>query len=258
MTDKQPILQLDRVCFGYAPDQPVLRGITLTLASGSVTAILGPNGCGKTTLLHSMLGRLRPDGGMILLEGTPLTDFAARARSRRMGLVPQSEHIPFDFTLLDYVLLGRVPYLGALELPGRKDYVAAREALARAGLEALAERSVTQMSGGERQLAMIARALAQRPAVLLLDEPTAHLDLANRRRVCEVLLRLSGEGITILFTTHDPALAAGLADGLVLMREGRVVEAGPLAEVMTSELLSRTYGLPVTVRRLENDWLITS
>ncbi|MBK9140791.1 MAG: ABC transporter ATP-binding protein [Verrucomicrobia bacterium] len=237
---------------------PVLREISLTLATGALTAILGPNGGGKTTLLHVLLGWLKPRSGALLVNDRSLASFSHRERSRLLGLVPQSEFIPFEFTLLEYVLLGRAPYLGPLEMPGGRDVDEARRALARVGLTSLSERPVTHMSGGERQLAMIARALAQQPAILLLDEPTSHLDLANRRRVRDVLRQLVADGITVVCTTHDPALAADMADALILMRAGEIVAAGPIENTLTSEKLSATYDLPVKARRVEGEWLITS
>lgn len=258
MKTAPPILRLERVVFGYTARVPVLREISLNLTAGALTAILGPNGGGKTTLLHLLLGWLRPQAGALRLNDRPLASFSHRERSRLLGLVPQSEHVPFEFTLLDYVLLGRAPYLGPLEMPGNQDVAAARQSIERVGLSGLIQRPVRHMSGGERQLAMIARALAQHPAILLLDEPTSHLDLANRRRVRDVLRHLVDDGITVVCTTHDPALAAGMAEAIILMRAGEVVAAGPIETTLTSEKLSATYGLPVVARRIGADWLITS
>ncbi len=258
MKPPPPRLRLERVTFGYTALTPVLRDISLAVAPGALTAILGPNGSGKTTLLHLLLGWLRPRAGVLFLDDRSLRGFSHRERSRLLGLVPQSEHIPFEFTLLDYVLLGRAPYLGPLEMPGPRDVDEARRAIRRVGLTGLSERPVTRMSGGERQLAMIARALAQHPAILLLDEPTSHLDLANRRRVRDVLRQLVADGITAVCATHDPALAADMAEAIILMRAGEIVAAGPIETTLTSEQLSATYGLPVTVRRVDSDWLIAS
>lgn len=258
MTSQKPILELQEIGFSYTPGQDVLQQLSLSIEPGTLTAILGPNGCGKTTLLHLLLGWLTPESGAILLEGAPLVGYSARERSRRMGLVPQSEYIPFEFTLFDYVLLGRAPYLNALDMPGPADEEEARTAIARVELTELMARPVTHMSGGERQLAMVARALAQHPAVLLLDEPTSHLDLANRRRVRDVLTRLTSDGITVICTTHDPALAAGMASTVILIRDGKIVAAGAIEDIMQDEPLTATYGLPVRVRRLDTEWLIIS
>jgi iron complex transport system ATP-binding protein len=258
MNTPRPILELQGIRFGYTAADDVLHELTIRIESGTLTAILGPNGGGKTTLLHLLLGWLSPQVGTVRLDGIPLSGYSARERSRRIGLVPQSEFIPFDFTLFDYVLLGRAPYLGPLDMPGPADEAEAHAAIQRVGLTSLTGRPVTHMSGGERQLAMIARALAQRPAVLLLDEPTSHLDLANRRRVRDVLCRLTGDGITVICTTHDPALAAGMATTLILIRAGRIIAAGPIAATMKDEALTQTYGLPVRVQNVNGEWFITS
>ena len=243
-----PILSLSGIGFAYAPDSPpALRDVSLDVPAGARVAILGPNGGGKTTLLHVLLGLLPPAAGTLLVDGKPPSAYSRRGLSRLIGLVPQNEHIPFDFTLLDYVLLGRAPYLGPLELPGAADLDVAREALDAVGLRSQRHRPVTALSGGERQLGMIARALAQAPRILLLDEPTSHLDLANRQAVQRVLDKLARQGVTVVFSTHDPHLAAGMADRAVLLRAGRLLADGPLADVFTPERLSAAYGIAVQV-----------
>ena len=243
-----PLLSLSGIGFAYAPHRPpALRDVSLDIPSGARVAILGPNGGGKTTLLHLLLGLLPPRPGTLLIDGKPPAAYSRRVLSRLIGLVPQNEHIPFDFSLLDYVLLGRAPYLGPLDMPGPADLDAARRALDTVGLLAHRHRPVTAFSGGERQLAMIARALAQAPRILLLDEPTSHLDLANRRAVQQVLLDQAARGITLVFTTHDPALAEGIADRAVLIRDGALLAAGPLDAVFTPDLLGAAYGIPIQV-----------
>ena len=243
-----PILSLSDIRFAYAPDRPpALRGISIDVHAGARVAILGPNGGGKTTLLHALLGILPLRSGTLLVDGKPLSLFSRQALSRIVGLVPQNEHIPFDFSLTDYVLLGRAPYLGPLEMPGPADLQAARQAIDAVGLRSHAQHPVTAMSGGERQLAMIARALAQAPRVLLLDEPTSHLDLANRRAVLRVLLAQAERGITIVFATHDPSLAEELADRAVLIRNGSILASGPIESIFSADRLGETYGIDVQV-----------
>ena len=242
------ILSLTDIGYAYAPHRPpALRNVTLDIAAGSLVAILGPNGGGKTTLLHVLLGLLPPGTGTLTIAGKPHAAYSRRALSQLIGLVPQHEHIPFDFTLLDYVLLGRAPYLGPLEMPGEKDLAVARGALETVGLATLQARAVTALSGGERQLAMIARALAQAPRILLLDEPTSHLDLANRQAVQKVLRKLADHGVTVIFTTHDPHLAAAMADHAILIRGGMLLAAGPFDTIFTAERLSATYGIDLQV-----------
>ena len=244
-------ISLSGIEFCYAPDQPVVfQNLSLEIPAGSLTAILGPNGGGKTTLLHLLLGLLKPRAGSIHIAGQTPSQTSRRELSRIIGLVPQNEHIPFDFSLLDYVLLGRAPYLGALDQPGEDDLRCAGQALEKTGLNPLRERPVTALSGGERQLAMIARALAQNPRILLLDEPTSHLDPGNRRAVQNVLRTLATDGVTVIFTTHDPNLATMMANHVILLRSGRLLAAGPMDSVLSADLLSATYGIPVEVATL--------
>jgi iron complex transport system ATP-binding protein len=234
--------------FSYNGQQrAVFDGLSLAIPAGSVTAILGPNGAGKSTLLQLILGALTPVSGTILLNDRPRAHYTRREIGRLMGLVSQSETIPFSFTVLEYVLLGRAPYLGLLETPGTEDLRVAQGMLAQVGLTAMAERSIQALSGGERQLVTIARALAQQPRILLLDEPTAHLDLSNKGRILQQVRQQAEAGVTVVFTTHEPDLAATVADHMILMRGGETLAAGPLASTFTSEALSRTYGVPVTV-----------
>ena len=241
-------ITLSSIEFRYGPGlPPVLQNLSLEIPAGSVTAILGPNGGGKTTLLHVLLGLLAPQAGSLRIAGRAPASYTRRELSRVIGLVPQNEHIPFDFSVLDYVLLGRAPYLGTLDQPGDEDLRRAQAALETAGVGVLRERPVTALSGGERQLILIARALAQSPRILLLDEPTSHLDLANRRAVHDVLRRLADQDVTVILSTHDPNLAASMADHVVLLRRGVVLAAGSVENVLTAEWLSTTYGIPVQV-----------
>lgn len=248
MTAPQTAICTRALTFAYEPAGPaILDGIDLALPAGVPTALLGANGCGKTTLLRLLLGICKPSSGGIELLGEPLAKLPRRTRAQTIGWVPQTEQIPFDFSLLDYVLLGRAPYLSPLALPTETDVALAHQALAAVGLAALAERPVTQLSGGEQQLGAVARVLAQAPKIILLDEPTSHLDLANRRAVMDVLRSLAASGTTLVFTTHDPSLAAELARYVVLLRRGERPLAGPADEWMTSEHLTATFSVPVTV-----------
>jgi iron complex transport system ATP-binding protein len=238
-----------RYRYGAGPE--ALRDLGAEIAPGEVTAILGPNGAGKTTLLHLALGWLTPLSGRVLLDGAPISEMSRRELGKTLALVPQSERIPFEFSVLDYVLLGRAPHLEPLASPGKADVAVARTAIERVGIAALANRDITALSGGERQLATIARALAQEPRVLLLDEPTAHLDLANKARVTGLVKSLAQNGMTVILTTHEPDVASGAATRLLLMRQGQLLEAGALETLFNSASLSRTYGIPVAVRLVD-------
>ena len=242
------LLVFQDIRFGYPTNgHSVFQRLSLGIAPGSVTAILGPNGAGKTTLLHLALGWLKPQDGEVLLRERPLRAYSRGELGRLIGLVPQSEHIAFEYSLLEFVLLGRAPYLKPLAMPTGDDIDIAVGALARVGLAGWERRSIGRLSGGERQLVLIARALAQRPRILLLDEPTTHLDLGNKTRLVRLLSGLVSEGVTILFTTHEPDVAAGLASHLVLMRDGDVLQTGTLEQTFRSDLLSAIYGVPVEV-----------
>ena len=241
-------ISLSTLWFSYdGRDRHVLRDLSLEIPAGTPTAILGPNGSGKTTLLRLLLGVLHPSQGTILLDGQPLTSYSRREMSQLIGLVPQSDHIPFDFSVLEYVLLGRAPYLGPLQMPGEIDRQVALAALRTTDIEHLKDRPVPYLSGGEQQLVKLARALAQTPRILLLDEPTAHLDLGNQTMILQMLRRLVLAGTTLVLTTHDPNAAAAVARFVVLMRQGQILAAGPVDEMLSSEHLCATYGVPVHV-----------
>lgn len=242
------LLNFESITFGYpSAVQAVLRDFNLEIESGTVTAILGPNGAGKTTLLHLALGWLKPQNGNILLERLALSAYSRRDLGKWMGLVPQSEHIPFEYSLLEFVLLGRAPHLPPLAMPTSEDVEVAADALHQVGLAEMQNRSILSLSGGECQLVLVARALAQQPRLLLLDEPTSHLDLSNKGHLVHLLRELSRKGVTILFTTHEPDVASALATHLVLMQKGQVLKTGLLEEVFNGQNLTALYQLPVSV-----------
>ncbi len=224
----------------------VLAGLDLELAGGELLLLAGRNGSGKTTLLRAAAGLVRQDAGRVLLAGRPLGDFTRRELGRRIAFVPQETGVPFPYTAGQLVLLGRTPHLGLLAFEAKADVAAAEAALARLGLEALADRSVLELSGGERQLVQLARALAQQADVLLLDEPTAHLDLAHRALVLGCLRELAREGRAVLVVSHDLA-AASYANRVAFLAEGRIVAAGAPVEVIRPELLRSVFGVEARV-----------
>jgi len=238
------LLRADALAFGY-PGREIGRGLSVRLAAGEALALLGPNGGGKTTLLKTLLGLLPALAGTIRIEGRPLGELTARERARAMAYVPQAAAGAFAFTARAVVLMGRTSRTGLLSAPSRADHAAAEAALHRMGIAHLAERPVTRLSGGERQLVLVARALAQEPRIVVLDEPTASLDFGNQGRVMAEILRLRADGLGLLFTTHDPNQAARYADRALLLQGGRPLAAGPVAEVLDAGSLSRLYGAPV-------------
>lgn len=255
MTD--PILRFDDLTYRYPRrSAPTLAGLTLDLPPGQVTALLGANGAGKSTLLRLAYGRAHPSSGRVLLEGRPLGEYPRAEIGRRVALVPQREYTPFEYSLLEYVLLGRAPHLHPLQTPGEADCQVAKDALATVGLAGMADRSLHAISGGEHQLVLIARALAQQASLLLLDEPTAHLDLANKQRLVNCLRDLRARGVTILLTSHEPEVVSAVADRIALMNGGRILHTGTPDEVWTEEFLSATYGIRLRVEQVDGRRLV--
>lgn len=244
------ILALEGVHFQYSKEDPlVLENLSLQIPSGKVTAILGPNGTGKTTLLHLLLGLLKPTQGRVTVAGEPHKSYSKQTLSQMIGLVPQFETVPFNFSVFEFVLLGRSPYLKPFQLPGDEDLLITSRAIDQAGIGKLEGKPVNEISGGERQLVNIARALAQQTRILLLDEPTAHLDLENQSRILSLLKRMSRSGLTGVLTTHDPSAAIFAADHFVLMDKGNIAAQGGLDEVITPENLSTIYRTPIRVEK---------
>lgn len=244
-------LDAERISFGWG-GRPLFDEVTLGLASGEMVGLIGSNGSGKTTLLRILSGTLRPQAGEARCDGAPLVAMPARARARRIGVVPQENHLTFDFTAMEVVLMGRAAHLGFLGVEGVEDHAAARRAMERTGTIGFADRMVAHLSGGERQLVFVARALAQEPGAILLDEPTAFLDIRHRLEIYAVLReRNRSEGLTVLTTSHDINLAARFCPRLVLLKRGRIVADGPTRDVFRDEILSDVYETPLRVIRDE-------
>lgn len=253
------MLQADSLRFGYGETRAgdVLRGVSLTVPRGRIAGILGPNGSGKTTLLRLLGGTLTPREGRVLFEDRELRRIPRRRLAQRLAVVPQDTHLAFDYSVLEIVLMGRYPHLGALEVEGPADLAIARAALAATGTGAFERRSFTTLSGGERQRVVIASALAQlepaspaSPAVLLLDEPTAALDLGYQLETASLLEGLNRErGLTMVISTHDLAFASALCHELVLLRDGRVIASGPVDDVLTEENVRVLYDVEASVHR---------
>jgi iron complex transport system ATP-binding protein len=243
------VLRASRVSFAYRRDD-VLRDVSVTAGRGDLVGILGPNGSGKTTLLKVLGGVLTPDGGTVSLDDRPLSHWPRREVARRVAFVPQETHAPFDFSVLDIVLMGRFPHLGTFALEGPADLAIARRALEATGTAGFEARAFNTLSGGEKQRVLIASALAQSPELMLLDEPTASLDIGHQLDVHALLSRLNrAQGVTMVLSTHDLNLAAALCRHLVLLRGGSVLASGPTADVLTAGAIRALYGVEAEVAR---------
>jgi iron complex transport system ATP-binding protein len=228
--------------------RPVLRGVDLGVAAGELVGLVGRNGAGKSTLLRVASGVLRPDAGSVRLGASPLETLSRREVALRLAVVAQDSAIPFAFSVAELVLMGRSPHLGLLGFETARDRAIAGAALERVGVGALARRSVLELSGGERQLVMVARALAQETDVLLLDEPTAHLDLPHQLQVLGLARELAREGRAVLAVSHDLSLLARFCDRLALLSDGRV-EAGPPAALLDPARVRAAFGVEVDLLR---------
>ncbi len=229
---------------GYS-DRVVGRGLDVSLQQGEVLALLGPNGGGKTTLLKTLLGILKPLAGEAQIDGRSLAGLSIRERAQRVAYVPQVHNPTFAFTVESVVLMGRTAHGGLFSRPSAKDREVAGRALDAFGIAHLNERPYTMISGGERQLVLLARALAQEPQFIVLDEPTASLDFGNQGKVMREIRTLAASGHGVLFTTHDPNHALRAADRAYLLRGGERVAEGAVRDVLTRTQLEALYGAPV-------------
>jgi iron complex transport system ATP-binding protein len=237
------LFQVDSLSFSYRR-VPVIDGLRLTIDEGMVIALLGPNGSGKTTLLKLLLGLLKPARGLIRLRGKDIHDIPRRELARQLAYVPQVHREAFGFHVFDVVLMGRMPHSSFFSRYGAKDEQIVWEALEKLGILHLAKRPYTEISGGERQLTLIARALAQGVRVFVMDEPTNGLDYGNQVRLLERVGRLADEGYTFVFTSHHPEHALAIADRVVMMQSGAIIRDGAPLATVTPDKLAELYGLP--------------
>lgn len=249
------MLEVSELTFGFGrrhgrpgASSPTLDRISFNAQPGQISVLLGPNGCGKTTLIRCLQGRLRPQCGDASWQGRTLFDMSCVQIAQTMALVPQ-EHTPlFPYTVQEIVVMGRTPYLPPWQPPSERDLAAAEEAMALVGISHLSQRPYTEISGGERQLVLLARAVAQGTPLLVMDEPTAHLDFKNQHLVLQVMRGLARRRqITVLVTLHDPNLAFTYADHIILLASGKVIAQGSPEQVMTEQNLSQAYDCPIQV-----------
>lgn len=237
-----PLIHLESVSAGYG-ETPVLSGVSLRVEPGQAWVVLGPNGAGKSTLVRVVMGLLAPTGGTVKVCGLPLPGASSRELSRLVSWVPQTMDDTTGFTGLEVALMGRAPHLSAWGLPGQRDEAAALEAMKELGVEHLASRPLAEVSGGERRRVWLARALVQAPKLLVLDEPTAFLDVRHQVETLRAVRKRLAEGLGVLAVLHDVNLAMHVATHALLLKDGECVAQGPVKEVLTAEALTSLFGI---------------
>lgn len=245
-------IEVKGLSFSYG-GRAVLRDVSFSVGEGRLLSVLGPNGVGKSTLFRCILGLLKDYTGEIAVDGASIKGMGARALARRVAYIPQSNYPAFNYTVFDMVLMGTSARTRPFSTPGRREEGAARAALERLEIQDLAPRSYTQLSGGERQLVLIARALAQQSPVLLMDEPTANLDYGNQMRVLTKVRALADEGYTVVQSTHNPEQSYLFSHEILAMRGGRVLAHGKPGDVLDSALIQALYGIDAEVESLRDD-----
>lgn len=244
----QAAISVENLSYAYPDGTRVLSALCFAVAAGSFFIIIGPNGSGKTTLIKTAAGLLRPDRGRIDVLGRPLASYSRRAVARRIAYVSQQTSVDFPFRVTDAVLLGRAPHLGTFGIESARDRKLAEQAMAFTEVEHLAGRRMDQLSGGERQRVLIARAICQEPEIILLDEPTAALDIAHQLRMMDLMEKMKREKeMTVLMVSHDINLAAMYADQLMLIHKGGLVKCGSPGEVISYDTLENVYGCRLLV-----------
>ena len=228
--------------------RPALNDISLTVKPGELYCLIGPNGSGKSTLLKLLLGAIQPETGQVRFGGRPVGGWSRQSLAQQIGVVPQSEELAFPLSVREMVAMGRYPYLGMVGRPGPEDERALQAALERCDVAQLADRPISTLSGGERQRARVARALAQEPTTLVLDEPTASLDIRHEMMIYELLVELSRQdGVTVVLVTHNLNLAARYSDRLLLLDDGAAAAEGEPSTVLSRQTIERVYRWPVVV-----------
>lgn len=236
--------------FSYDGRSPVFEGIGFTLEKGDVVCILGPNGTGKTTLIKCLNGLQRLGSGDILLDGRSISALTKVEKARYIGYIPQGHQPTFPFKSIDIVLMGRTPFIGSLSSATRADTRIAEEAMGRLGILHLADKPYTAISGGERQMLFIARVLAQGPKILILDEPTSHLDFGNQMRTLSVIGSLARQGMAVVMSSHFPDHAFIASNKAAILKGGRMMSFGVPEAVVTEENMEKAYGVPVRIVRI--------
>ena len=246
-------LSIRNASFEYVEGEPIWNNINIDVKKGECLCLLGPNGCGKTTLFNCINGNFALKHGSVHIDGRNIKEFSITDLAKTMGIVFQEHSAPFPYTSLEVVRMGRTPHLGLFSSPSREDSELAYSIMQDMGIAHLAGKSYTHISGGERQLVLIARTLCQGPELILFDEPTSHLDFKNQAMVLSTIKRLSEKGFTIVMTSHFPNHVWKIGDRVAMLGYDGMVAQGPVGEVMTAENLSNTYGIEVRIYDAQAD-----
>ncbi|MFA5309327.1 MAG: ABC transporter ATP-binding protein [Dehalococcoidales bacterium] len=241
------MLKVEGVHFSFGKHK-VLNGVSFGVKNGEFICVIGANGCGKTTLLKTMLGFLKPEKGSVMLYGKSVHKMDERELAKKIAYIPQTHSPPFPFSVMDVVLIGRTPHLSRTCNPTKKDISIAKESMSRLGILGYADKKYTELSGGQRQMVIIARALTQQPDILIMDEPAASLDYGNQYLVLAHMLRLTKDGMSILMVTHNPDHALYCADRIIAMRDGEIIQLGQAREVVNEQTMRDTYNMVIKVR----------
>lgn len=236
---------------GYGTET-IVKNISMNVSEGEILCILGPNGVGKTTFFKTILGFLKLQSGKILLDGQNINNWSKRKLAASIGYVPQAHTPPFPFTVMDVIIMGRTAHLGMFESPSKRDREIAEEAMKSLNITYLKDKIYTEISGGERQMVLIARALTQQSKILIMDEPTSNLDFGNQVRVLEEINKLSQKGLGIIMTSHFPDHAFLCCSKVALMQKNNIFNIGTVDEVVTEENLKRAYGVEVKITSVLN------
>ncbi len=240
------MIRVENLSFSYDKERKILENINISIKKGEVVSLLGPNGSGKSTLLKCVNSLLRPAEGNVYINGKAVSSMKRHETARHVSYVPQEHRTSFPYTVLDVVLLGRVPYIGLFSTPKSEDVEKCIELLDSIGISHLGDRIYTQISGGERKMCLIARALCSESDVLLLDEPTSNLDIKHQTEVLRIIKKLSQDkGLTVVMTLHDPNLAMLIADKAILLKDGKIVFEGDVKDIITRENIEYVYGCQV-------------
>lgn len=240
-----PIIESENIHFGYTESRRILNDISFRIYEGQLITLLGPNGVGKSTLLNCICGLLKPNSGMVKLFGNPISKLSRREIAQQIAYVPQKSSVSFDYSVKDFVVMGRSAYLSILATPSEQDYKKTDEALEKLGITQLRERPISELSGGEQQKACIARAIVQDPKLVILDEPTSALDYGNQVKVLRLIKELSASGYAVLMTTHNPDHSFMLNGDVAIMSHDGKMEIGAVDQILTENRLEEAYGTKI-------------